>query len=371
MLLCAAAGGQPPGRPGEVVGAELAGTADRPWHPLPYPRSDVILGVEFDPSTRQTHARGSDIWPITWADDDHQYAAFGDGAGFGVADAREQSGPARVSLGVARIEGGPDAYRGVNVWGGKDAQNPATFTGKGTGILCVGGVLYMWVAGPGSLCVPETRLAVSRDHSRTWQLADSMWTMQDRLFAGTFLNFGRAYAGARDEYVYAYFTRVDPPPDKPRNWVHEVPGRVDLARVPRDRILDRTAYEWFAGRDDRGAAAWTRDMAARATAFEDANGIKVVSACYQARLKRYLLVYNPHDNRGHFGLFEAPEPWGPWRTVSYLRGYGPFLPPEANARVSVFHFAPKWWGDDGRTFTLVFNTGDDAWNTMRGRLLLP
>lgn len=246
-----------------------------------------------------------------------------------MTSAQEQNGPARVSLGVARIEGPSDAYRGVNVWGGKNAENPATFTGKGTGILCVGGALYLWVAGPGSLCVPETRLAVSHDHSRTWKLADWKWTMQDRLFAGTFLNFGRDYAGARDDYVYAYFTRIDhpPPPDKPRNWVHETPGRVDLARVPKDRILDRAAYEWYAGRDEQGKAAWTPAMASRAAVFEDANGIKIVSACYQPRLRKYLLVYNPRDNRGNFALFEAPEPWGPWRTVSYLRGYGPFMPP--------------------------------------------
>jgi hypothetical protein len=212
---------------------------------------------------------------------------------------------------------------------------------------------------------------VSRDHARSWTLTEWKWTMHDRLSAGTFLNFGRDYAGARDGYVYAYFTRLAAVPEKPRNWTHEVPGRVDLARVPKDRILDRTAYEWFTGMDVRGAAAWTQDMTRRKEVFEDANGIKVVSVCHQPRLWRYLLAYNPKDNRGHFGLFEAPEPWGPWRTVAYLRGYEPFLPPEVNTRVSIFHFAPKWWAADGRTFTLVFNVGDDAWNTMRGRLLTP
>jgi hypothetical protein len=36
----------------------------------------------------------------------------------------------RVSLGVARIEGDCANYRGVNVWGGKGAINPATVNGK-------------------------------------------------------------------------------------------------------------------------------------------------------------------------------------------------------------------------------------------------
>jgi hypothetical protein len=68
-------------------------------------------------------------------------------------------------------------------------------------------------------------------------------------------------------------------------------------------------------------------------------------------------------------LFEAPQPWGPWRTVAYLQHYPLFLPPEENRRVSLFHFAPKWWRKDGWEFTLIFNTGDDAWNTVQGRLI--
>jgi hypothetical protein len=171
--------------------------------------------------------------------------------------------------------------------------------------------------------------------------------------------------------VYVYFTRLDTVPEERRNWIHEVPGRVDLARVPKDRILDRGRYEWFTGLSENQAPQWTPEIPSRREVFEDPAGIKIVSVCYQPQLKKYLLVYNPHNNRGNFGLFEASEPWGPWRTVSYLSGYERFMPPEENNRVSVFHFAPKWWSEDGREFTLVFNTGDDAWNTVRGRMRLP
>ena len=370
MMAFVSLGAAGTGGSGEQVGTGQAERLTRTWEPCPYPPSELIAGIEFDLSTRRTEAPGSDIWPITWADDDHQYAAFGDGAGFGADRLASQRGPSRVSLGVARIEGGADSYRGVNVWGGHKAENPARFTGKGTGILCVGGVLYMMVAGPGSLCVPETRVAVSYDHACSWRLSEWKWTMQDRLFAGTFLNFGKNYKGARDGYVYAYFTRLAKLPDRPRNWMHEVPGGVDLARVPRDRIFEKEAYEWFAGLDRGGHPQWTQDMKTRTHAFEDRNGIKVVSVVHHPTLGRYLLVYNPRDNRGHFGLFEASEPWGPWRGVAYLHDYAPFIPPAENQRVSIFHFAPKWWRNDRLEFTLVFNTGDDAWNTMRGRLIL-
>ncbi|MGQ0636432.1 MAG: hypothetical protein ACT4QC_17610 [Planctomycetaceae bacterium] len=361
---------EPAARP-EAVGGNPT-DPHREWIDPPYPRSDLIAGIEFDLSSRKTLALGSDIWPITWADDDHQYAPFGDGAGFGVESRLESGDPAhRVSLGVARIEDGHDDYLGINVWGGKNAENPAQFIGKGTGIIAVNGVLYMWVAGPGSATVPETRLAVSHDHSRTWRLVDWHWTMQDRLFAGVFVNFGRDNQGARDEYVYACFSRIEnpPPQHEKRRWIHETPGRVDLARALKSRLVDQTAWEWLAGLDDTGKPQWTFDLRKRRHTFEDPNGIKIVSVCRHAQLGRYLLVYNPRDNAGHFALFESPELWGPWRQVAYLRGVAPFMPPEPNTRISVFHFAPKWWSADGREFTLVFNTGDDAWNTMRGRLL--
>jgi len=46
---------------------------------------------------------------------------------------------AYVGLGFGRIEGDWKTYRSFNVWGGKDAENPAQLTGKSYGTICVGG----------------------------------------------------------------------------------------------------------------------------------------------------------------------------------------------------------------------------------------
>ena len=43
----------------------------------PYPTSDFITAVDFNWSTRVKLAPGSDNWPITWSDDDHQYTSAG------------------------------------------------------------------------------------------------------------------------------------------------------------------------------------------------------------------------------------------------------------------------------------------------------
>lgn len=334
-----------------------------PWQTLDYPSSERITGIEFDAEHRRTEALGSDIWPITWADDDRQYAAFGDGGGFGGSN---QIG--RVSMGVARVSGDLDGYRGRNVWGGRDAERPATMTGKGTGIICVDGTLHMWVGRPKLMA--ETGLATSTDHGRTWRVADWHWTMHDRVSAGTFVNCGRDHAAAPDDYVYSCFTRIETTEVRDRGWIYERPGRLDLARVPRDRLLDRSAWSWFAGMDDEHEPRWTSNIADRRPAFEDPNGIKIASMCYQPALELYLLTYSPRDNAGNFALFESRHPWGPWHEVAYLRERPLFLPPQPNGRVSTFHFSPKWWSPDGTRFGLVFNVGDDAWNTVPGRLTL-
>src|SRR5262245_21960128 len=87
------------------------------------------------------------------------------------------------------------------------------------------------------------------------------------------------------------------------------------------------AYEWFYGFAEDGIPRWTTDMAARSAVFADPNGIKIVSVCLAPAIDRYLLIYNPRDNAGHLGLFEAAEPWGPWKRIAYLRSQPLFMPP--------------------------------------------
>ena len=203
----------------------------------------LIKAVTFDFSSRDRRAPGSDNWPVTWADDGHQYAVWGDGGGFGGTNS-----DGRVSLGVARIEGSRDNHRGYNVWGGKNAKNPARFGGKSYGILCVDGVLTMWVGpGSGTTSYREARVYKSADHGATWSKADWAFTKSDRLIMPTFCQFGKNYAGARDSYVYCYFIRLQGNPSKLN--VHK-PGQIDLARVPKKKIMHRSAYEFFDGKGD-------------------------------------------------------------------------------------------------------------------------
>jgi hypothetical protein len=323
----------------------------------PYPPSPVINGVTFDFSSRDRRAPGSDNWPITWADDGHQYAAWGDGGGFGGTNS-----DGRVSLGIARIEGSRDSHQGHNVWGGKDPENPARFGGKSYGILSVGGVLYMWV-GPGSntASYEEARLCSSTNHGAAWTRAKWAFAKSDSLIMPTLCQFGKDYAGARDNYVYSYAIRLKGDPSELN--VHK-PGQVDLVRVPKDKILDRSSYEFYAGLDADDVPAWTKNIASREPVFEDPNGVGwCMSVSYNAGLRRYLLC-TEHDRsfNGNLGIFDAPEPWGPWTTVGYYDNWGSF------GSTFYWNFSNKWLSSNGKDFVLIFTgTGDnDAWNTASG-----
>jgi len=74
-------------------------TAVNPVPVPPYPKSQIISGMDIDWTNHRRHAQGSDNFQLTWADDDHQYGIWGDGDGFAATN-----GKYRVSMGVARIE---------------------------------------------------------------------------------------------------------------------------------------------------------------------------------------------------------------------------------------------------------------------------
>ena len=85
-----------------VIGSlALAACTNPSDHQCAAPESaPIISDVVFHWDTHMRAAPGSDNWPITWSDDDHQYTAWGDGGGFGGTNRN-----GRVSLGFARVEG--------------------------------------------------------------------------------------------------------------------------------------------------------------------------------------------------------------------------------------------------------------------------
>ncbi len=313
----------------------------------PCPPSPVIAGTDWaPPESIERHAKGSDNWPLAWADDDALYGAYGDGRGF------EPFVPEKLSLGLARIEGAPGGVRGTNLRSPTaEALGDGARGRKASGLLCVGGVLYIWVRN-----AANSQLGWSSDHGATWTWAD--WKFTESFGCPSFLSFGRDYAGARDEFVYVYshdagsaYVRAD---------------RMVLARAPKERMRERAAYEFFARLDERGGGRWTRDIAGRGAVFTRRGGCYRSSVSYDAGLRRYLWCQTGQgeDTRvaGGFAIYDAPEPWGPWTTAFSTENWD-VGPGES------MHLPPKWMSADGLTVHLVFS-GDDCFSVRRGTLRL-
>ena len=66
--------------------------------------------MRFDPEeTIIRKAIDSDNWPMTWGDDDAIYTSYGDGFGF------EPFVEKKLSMGLARVEGMPPEFKGMNL----------------------------------------------------------------------------------------------------------------------------------------------------------------------------------------------------------------------------------------------------------------
>jgi len=288
----------------------------------------VIKEVHFEPvQAIRRGAVGSDNWPITWGDDGCQYAAYGDGWGFDSPRVEK-----KLSLGFAKITGPPSKFRGINIRSstgeryGDGPKGP-----KASGMLMVDGVLYMWVRNVGN-----SQLAWSVDHGKTWEWG---FKFAESFGCPTFLNFGPNYSGARDDFVYTFS------PDGPS--AYESYDRVVLARVHKSRIRERSAYEFFAGLDENGQPVWTRDIGQRAGVLELKGQCGRLDVVYNSGLKRYLMAMG-YNHAGGWGLFEAPEPWGPWLLAFSTERWDV-------GDTHSYRLPAKWISRDGRRMYVVFS----------------
>jgi CubicO group peptidase (beta-lactamase class C family) len=310
----------------------------------PYPPSPITKDVEWAPvETIVRKASGSDNWPITWADDDNLYTVYGDGWGF------EPKTKKKLSLGIAKIIGSPPGFKGVNIRTESGERVGQGARGaKASGMLCVDGVLYMLVRNTGN-----SQIAWSRDYGKTWKWCD--WEFTVSFGCPTFLNFGKNYAGARDEFVYIYSPDSDS--------AYKPGDRMVLARVTKDKIREQGGYEFFKGLDGTGKPVWTKDIADRGAVFINPGKCYRSGISYNAGLKRYLwcqTIYGSEDMRfkGGLGIFDGPEPWGPWTTVYYAEQWD-VGPGETSS------FPTKWMSKDGRTCYLLFS-GEDCFSVRKG-----
>ncbi len=276
----------------------------------PYPRSRVVTKLSWSPDVLKIkgYANG-DNWPIAWMHDDSQLTAFCDGKGFSKEDPD-------LSLGFAWVYGNPPEFHAKNIK--SDADTPTGWGSKGikaSDMIAVDGVLYMFVRNykpSASDDFTNSRLACSTNSGANWTWAN--WHFSDTYGCPAFVQFGKDYQGARDEYVYVASQANDS--------AYGYSPDIVMARVRKDAVMKRNSYTLYGGMTKDGQPIWVKDIAKQKPIFTDPKGTQRIAITYNAGLNRYILTTShltgqKATHTAALGVFEAPEPWGPWSTIYY------------------------------------------------------
>lgn len=334
-----------------------------------------------------------DTWHMTWAKDDQQYATGVEGGGFA------ERSKADVNSRLFSVRGGPQAatfsevdgypMRGIPMHRVQDTR----YLNYGT--LALDDCLYQFLssynrslpdfglgADPSSLGRFTTvKLIYSPNGGRTWHNQDGSTPVrwedwgdrsrnnmvffeedQDAFSMLTVLQMGKNYEHNRDGYVYIYGINGN---------TEGTMNELVMFRVPKNKIPDRSSYEFFAGLCDSGNARWTRDIQSREVVQTFPRGWVnsnthpygwLPNVVYYAPTGQYLLANwsTGLSSKGrwfskpsYLGFWVAQNPWGPWEQIHEETAWTPGGDPKARAFMA--QIAPKWIAPDGSSFWLVWS----------------
>lgn len=340
----------------------------------PQRKSTYITDVNLD--IHRYHQATGDMWPLTWGADDNIYGAAGDNRGSPMNFWRISGKPSGgltnqgdwiVDL-VDNLPLDPAIYC-------RDPRVDRRWGIKPAGLLDVDGTLYFAVEGQNYGTEPSFNrqtnvhgwIITTKDYGKTWNReATRVHFFTGRLSSCHFLQFGRGYQGARDEFVYAYSPAAE---DGNSYW--ENGDFILLGRVRRDRILTRDSWEFYTGLNGKNEPVWSKHDGSAVPVFRYDKMTSENHVSYNKGIGRYIMgnygfvdddvnprpnhqgVWPECANRSQLTLYEAPEPWGPWSLFYQDDNWGTYGDYQPN-------FPPKWMSDDGRTMYMVSaGTWDD------------
>lgn len=325
-----------------------------------------------------------DNWHMTWAADDRQYTSLCDGTGFpGMPQPYYNSraytisgAPPAPTFGF--LPGYPDL---ISIHGTREVSRYYNF-----GILALDNHIYQFLSAPNHpFSEPDPRfvgikLIDSPDNGATWRNQDGSapvvweaWEARSRenmLFFEepgdafsliTVLQMGQNYRENKDGYVYLY---------APNGNIEGTMNQLVLCRVPKSALLQRRAYQFFAGRGRDGSARWSPRIEEREPVHTFPAGwvnrfihpyAWHPSVVYYPPCGLYLMANwgmgcdaegNWFGKPSYLGFWTAPQPWGPWTQVHEETAWTPAG--DAGARAYQPQISPKWISADGRSFWLVW-----------------
>jgi hypothetical protein len=234
--------------------------------------------------------------------------------------------------------------------GGGKGKTPDGCSWKSGGITRIGKVIYLAIARQLNACSvgkqanglqPSINSSVikSTDSGKTWTNAwgvtsadgaapkwEAKLNRYQAMFPGQafpapfFIQYGpgntQTVDGA-DKYLYAVSTdgyAYD------GNYLH-------LARVPLNKVLTASAWQFYHGRVGGAGALWTSSPAGATRVVQARHGLSQPAIQYVPALKRYVMTTFYYSLPGtnfptlqqtpytRFQMYTAPKPWGPWTHV--------------------------------------------------------
>jgi hypothetical protein len=301
---------------------------------IPYPKSDCIKGLRWLTKPILYPDSHGDVWSGTWADDNEIYAASDDTYGIGRAT--------NSNLAMNKISGMPPNHSAVTINPMRDYGRAGWQEGRDTwkadGLVCVDGVLYLGVSQHSSAYdypdnlqrVYDSSIIKSGDHGQTWSAKPPVGKAMfpgPRFGTPFFVQFGKDYQGAFDDYVYAV--------SNGNFWNNG--NYMTLGRVRRDLIgnLDPLDWEFFSGVNHHNIPYWSRDIVqahrdSKGGIFKFRGQTSMTGIQYVPALDRFILAQwaytdpdsaHPWDQTTLY-LFEAPKPWGPWKWFHVEEDWG-------------------------------------------------
>ena len=356
-----------------------------------------ILGVKRLDNTAILNVGNGDNWHMTWAADGRQFTGLCDGKGF--AGIPGETGEYRNSRVYAIIGEAPMHH--FEYLPGYPELLGNTFRFYGFGILAIDDHIYQYASTPRRrFGGPPTefvgaKLTYSPDNGKRWCNQDGTpltwekWEDRNRenmVFweepGGAFsllsiLQYGRNYEHNRDGFVYVYAPNGNTPGTM---------NQLVMFRVPKNKILDRSAYKFFTSRNSDGTANWSSDINQREAVYTFPSGwvnqktgahpyAWQPSVVYNEPLKQYMMTswgtgldeskksWFPEPN--YLGFWTAPNPWGPWTQIHEEKEWT--VNGDKTNRNYQPQFSPKWIAPDGKSFWLVWTNfkGGYAFNCQK------
>jgi hypothetical protein len=364
-----------------------------PWGPLlwksstqencPVEQSDDLAPVIVFTGKHADYTY-ADTWYPSWASDDKMYSPYTDGVSGVWAESRSNLGKYAVT-GQAVISGSDPLNLEIKPLGTTQGSAEPYVGRYPSASLVYDGIWYY-----GTYCLqdqppgynlgtlrPFTGFRISEDFGKTWK--SSPYNCEIGLFekniengndevikigAPHFVDFGKNMEHSPDgkAYLVAHGSVKEDMDPRPANnsWISG--DQIYLTRVAPSiaNINDKSKYEYYCGKNNRGESIWSDDFSKIMPIFEWNNKCGCVTITYNSKLKKYIMCITdgwPTIKFMDTYLLESDNIEGPYNIVAYMENFG-----EQGYFVNI---PTKFISEDGYTSWLSYSGNFATFDDLR------